>query len=127
MSISKAFIVGNLTKEPVRRVTQSGKKVASFSVATNTGFGEHKTVSFWNCVAWEKRGEIIFEHGKKGSKISITGTIAQRSYEGKTGKVVTTEITVDEFEFMNKTDRKMDSADTSVSDPRSFSNLDIAF
>ena len=45
MNLNKAFVLGNLTKDPERRSLPSGDPVTSFSVATNrfyTSNGEKK-------------------------------------------------------------------------------------
>ena len=100
---SKAIITGNLTRDPELRTTPSGSSVCSFSVAVNRVYkdanGEQKEdVSFIDCSAWGKLGEMISQYAKKGSGVLVSGRLSQRSFEGKDGvKRSRTEIVVEDF------------------------------
>ena len=65
--------------------------------------GEKKEqVSFFNCVAWAKTGEVIAEYCKKGQRIGIEGRLQQRSWDDQEGKKrQTVEIVVDNFQFLS--------------------------
>ncbi|MBQ6593845.1 single-stranded DNA-binding protein [Candidatus Saccharibacteria bacterium] len=87
---SKAIITGNITRDPELRSTTSGSSVCSFSVAVNRTFrgtdGENKEeVSFIDCTAWGKLGEMIAQYGKKGSGVLVSGRLSQRSWDDKNG------------------------------------------
>lgn len=103
---SKAIITGNVTRDPELRSTSSGSSVCSFSVAVNRTYrgndGESKEeVSYIDCSAWGKPGEIIAQYAKKGSGILVSGRLSQRSFEGKDGvKRSRTEIVVEDFNFI---------------------------
>jgi len=104
---SKAIITGNLTRDPELRTTPSGATVCSFSVAVNRSFrdssGEQKeTVSFIDCSAWGKAGEIIAQYAKKGTGILVSGRLDQRSWEDKDSgqKRSRVEIVVEDFNFL---------------------------
>lgn len=103
---SKAIITGNLTRDPELRTTTSGTNVCSFSVAVNRTFkgadGENKEdVSYIDCVAWGKLGEVISNYAKKGSAVLVSGRLSQRSFEGKDGvKRSRTEIVAEDFNFI---------------------------
>ena len=65
--------------------------------------GEQKEeVSYIDCSAWAKPGEIIAQYAKKGSGILVSGRLSQRSWEDKTdGKRRSrTEIVVEDFTFV---------------------------
>ena len=102
---SKAIITGNLTRDPELRTTPNGASVCSFSVAVNRVFkdasGEQKeSVSFIDCSAWGKLGEMINQYAKKGSGVLVSGRLDQRSFEGKDGvRRSRTEIVVEDFNF----------------------------
>ena len=103
---SKAIIVGNLTRDPELRTTPSGSSVCSFSVAVNRVYrdasGEQKEdVSFIDCSAWGKLGEMINQYAKKGTGVLVSGRLDQRSWEDKnTGqKRSRVEIIVEDFNF----------------------------
>ena len=103
---SKVIIMGNITRDPELRSTPSGTQVCSFSVAVNRNYrdssGEQKdNVSFFDCSAWGKSGEIIAQYAKKGSGILVSGRLEQRSWEDKEGqKRSRVEIVVEDFNFV---------------------------
>lgn len=104
--LNKVIIIGRLTKDPELRYLQSGTAVCSFSVANNRTYvasGEKKEqVSYFNCVAWAKAGEVIAEYLKKGQRIGIEGRLQQRSWDDQEGKKrQTVEIVVDNFQFLS--------------------------
>lgn len=104
---SKAIITGNLTRDPELRTTPNGASVCSFSVAVNRVYrdsnGEQKEdVSYIDCTAWGKLGEMINQYAKKGSGVLVSGRLDQRSFEGKDGtRRSRTEIVVEDFNFIN--------------------------
>ncbi len=96
----KVFLNGNLVKDPELRATQSGKQVASFTVADNRG--KEKTV-YVNCVAWEKTGDLIAQYFKKGDKFTGAGDLDIRKYDDKDGVTkYVTEININSFDFPPK-------------------------
>ena len=103
---SKAIITGNLTRDPELRTTPNGACVCSFSVAVNRVYrdsnGEQKEdVSFIDCSAWGKLGEMINQYAKKGTGVLVSGRLDQRSWEDKTtgSKRSRVEIVVEDFNF----------------------------
>lgn len=83
-------ILGNLTRDPEVRYTQSGKAVATFNVAASNTFtssdGETKEqTAFINCVAWGKLGESI-GNLRKGNRAFVEGRLQTRSYETQDGQ-----------------------------------------
>lgn len=103
---SKAIIVGNITRDPELRSTPSGAQVCGFSVAVNRTYKDssganQESVSFIDCSAWGRAGEIIAQYAKKGSSILISGRLEQRSWEDKEGqKRSRVEIVVEDFNFV---------------------------
>ena len=104
---SKAIITGNLTRDPELRNTPNGASVCGFSVAVNRVYrdsnGEQKEdVSFIDCSAWGKLGEMIAQYAKKGSGVLVSGRLDQRSWDDKTTgqKRSRTEIVVEDFNFV---------------------------
>ena len=102
---SKAIITGNLTRDPELRTTPNGASVCSFSVAVNRVYkdsnGEQKEdVSFIDCSAWGRLGEMINQYARKGSGVLVSGRLDQRSFEGKDGtRRSRVEIVVEDFNF----------------------------
>ena len=103
-SLNRAELIGNLTADPVIRVTQSGMRIASFSVATNRSVkdasGEWKEVpDYHNIVVFDKGAEIIEQYVHKGNKIYIEGSMRTSSWDDKdTGKkMYKTEVVCNNF------------------------------
>ncbi len=104
---AKAFVAGNLTRDPETRATPSGAQVTNFSIAVNRSFkgsdgSQQEQVSYLECVAWGRTGETIAQYTKKGSSLLVTGRLEQRSWDDKnTGqKRSRTEIIVEDFAFL---------------------------
>ena len=68
---NKVQLIGNVGQTPEIRNLESGKKVASFSIATNEFYknskGEKVQDTQWhNLVAWNKNAELIENYVPKG-------------------------------------------------------------
>ena len=100
MATNISVLEGHLTKDPELKVTGSGKKICSFTVANNK-LGKDAGANYIDCVAWEGRGETISKYFKKGSQIVVTGRLDQQAWKTKDGqnrsKLV---IIVDDFSFV---------------------------
>lgn len=100
---NKVQLIGNLGNAPEVRSTESGKKLARFSVATNESYrnaqGEKITETQWhNLVAWGKLAEIVEKYLNKGSEVVIEGKLINRNYTDKEGnKKYVTEVEVSEL------------------------------
>lgn len=94
-------LVGRLTRDVVVRQTkQTGKNVASFSLAVKRPFSGGNQTDFFNCIAWDKVAEALSVHTQKGDLIGITGYIYVRKYTDKTGAEHTvTEVNARQIEF----------------------------
>lgn len=119
MSLNRAQIIGNITRDPEIRQIPGGQTVATFSVATNftwtdaSGQRQDKA-EFHNIVAWRKLAEICGQYLKKGSKVYIEGRIQTRDWEGEDGmKRYRTEIIADNMIML---DRKGDMGSASYQD-----------
>lgn len=88
--VNKVILLGNLGKDPEVRVTESGRKVASFTLATTESYkdknGERVDQTEWhNVVFWGPIADVIEKYLKKGSQIYVEGKLRTRSYEDKEG------------------------------------------
>jgi single-strand DNA-binding protein len=100
---NKVQLIGNLGNAPEIKNTESGKKLARFSVATNESYrnakGEKVTETTWhNLVAWGKVADIAEKYLGKGTEVAIEGKLINRSYTDKEGnKKYITEVQVNEL------------------------------
>ena len=101
--IATATVIGNLGKDPEIRSTSSGRKVASFSLAVEDGYGDKLSTSWWNVVAWADLAEFTEKHLKKGKTVSVVGKLTNRSWDdAKTGtKKYITEINAKDISFFD--------------------------
>lgn len=99
--MNKVILIGRLTVDPEIRVTNSGKKVASYRMAVdrNVKTEGQPEADFINCTAWGKTGEFAEKYLHKGMKIAVEGRIQTGSYEKDGVKHYTTDIIVDRHEF----------------------------
>ena len=104
--MNKVHLIGNLTRDPEVRYTQSGKAVARFTLAINEGYGENKRTDFPAIIVWGKTAETIGNHLHKGSKVAVNGKITTGSYEKNGQKIYTTEVTADMYDGVEFLDKK---------------------
>lgn len=102
---NKVILMGNLTRDPETRQTPSGQSVTNFSLAVNrTWKGQdgstQEAVSYIDCVAWGKQGEIIAQYMQKGRPILVEGRLDQRTWEQDGNKRSKIEVIVDTFNFV---------------------------
>lgn len=95
--INNVVLVGRLTRDIDLKKTQSGKSVASFTLAVNRKFGkEEQNADFILCVAWNHSADFLARYMGKGSLIGIEGRIETRNYEDKQGnRIYVTEVVCD--------------------------------
>lgn len=100
-------LIGRISRDPEVRYTQGNMAIAKYSLAVDR-FKEG--TDFISCVAFGKNAEFAEKYLKKGMKIALEGHIQTGSYDGKNGKVYTTDVVVDRQEFCES--RKQESNDS---------------
>ena len=80
-------IIGNVTRDPELRFTQGGHAIATFGLAWNLRKqnGEEEAM-FFNVTCWRSLAENVAESITKGTRVVITGTLSQRSWENQEGE-----------------------------------------
>jgi len=104
MYINKAFIYGNLTRDPELKSLPSGIAVATFSVATNRTYkdkdgNKQENVDYHNIVVFGRQAETVAQYIKKGSGLFIEGRMQTRSWEQDGVKKYRTEVVADRVQF----------------------------
>lgn len=102
--MNKVILVGRLAQDPEVRYTQSGKAVASFTIAVNRfSGGGQKEADFIPIVAWEKLAEICGNSLTKGQRVLVEGRLQIRSYETNDGqKRRVAEVIAQNIEFLER-------------------------
>ncbi len=103
--LNRVVLIGRLTRDPELRHTQAGTSIASFSIANNRNYSvqgeKREEVSFFNCIAWGRLGEVIVEYSRKGHRIAVEGRLQQRSWEDQEGKKRSiVEVVVENMQFL---------------------------
>lgn len=99
--MNKATIIGNLTKDPEKKVTPNGVSVTSFTVAVSRR-GNKEVADFLPVVTWRALADNCAKYLAKGRKVAVIGEIQTRSYTASDGnKRYVTEINADEVEFLS--------------------------
>ena len=99
-SYNRVILVGNLTRDPEIRYTQSGKGVTKFTLAVNNPRNKEET-TFVDIVAWDRLGETCNTYLKKGSNCLVEGRLVIRSYDDKDGnKRKATEVVIDNMQML---------------------------
>ena len=83
MDTNRCVLQGRLTCDPVLRMTQTGRAVASFRIAV--GLTRDRTL-FISAQAWGKTAELIRQYLHKGSPAIFDGRLEPDEYTGRDGQ-----------------------------------------
>lgn len=91
MSINRAVVSGNLTRDPELRATPGGTQVLGFGVAVNDRRRNQQTgewedyPNFIDCTMFGNRAEALSRILRKGMKVAIEGSFATAPGRTRTG------------------------------------------
>ena len=78
-------LIGNVTADPQVKFMESGKAIATFSVAVKRGKQGEEHTSFFDCAAFGSIASNIADSFRKGDRVILSGELKQRTYEDKNG------------------------------------------
>lgn len=110
--LNSIVLTGRLTADPEIRTTENGTSVLNFSLAVQRNYKPKDEtdypVDFINLVAWRGTAEFISNYFKKGSLITVEGSLESRRYTDKdSGKNRTAfEVKVDRAHFCDSGNRQ---------------------
>src|ERR671932_1764450 len=84
-------LVGNITRDPELRFTNTGQATATFGLAVNRSWVDRQSnerrevTSFFDVVCWREMAENVSESLQKGSRVVVTGRLEQRTWETPEG------------------------------------------
>ncbi len=110
MYLNKAFIYGNLTRDPELKSLPSGVPVTSFSLATtniwkNKDGQRQEDTQYHNIVVFGPMARNVAQYLKKGSSAFVEGRMQTRSWDTADGqKKYRTEVVADTVQFGPKRD-----------------------
>ena len=98
--MNKLTIIGNLTRDPEKRVTSSGKEVCNFTVAVNRPGAEE--ADFFRVSAWDTLGQNCGKFLAKGKKVCVVGPVSVRVNYGQDGRAFANlEVKAQDVEFLS--------------------------
>lgn len=87
VTLNEVRLIGNVGKDPDIRMTQDGKEVASFTLATSDVWtdkltGERKEKTEWHkiVVFVGRLVSVVKAHVKKGTRLYISGSLQTRKW-----------------------------------------------
>ena len=91
MNINHSIMSGNLTRDPEMRTVGADRSVTAFTIAHNSRYktadGEQREeVTFIDCEAWGRQGEISAQYLTKGTMVIVEGRIKQDNWTDKEGQ-----------------------------------------
>lgn len=96
--MNKVVLIGRMTKDAQLGYTSNTQKaVAKFTLAVDR---INEGADFINCTAFGKQAENIEKYVKKGNRLAVAGRIQTGSYEKDGQKIYTTDVIVDNAEFI---------------------------
>ena len=121
--MNRVILLGRLARDPEVRYTQSAEPLAvcRFAVAVDRPFSRNRqegeaTTDFINCVCFGKRGENIGQYFRKGNRIAVQGRLQVSNFADLQGnKRYSTDVIVEDFEFVESRNEKENDAPSSVS------------
>ena len=127
MALNHISLSGRLTKDVELRYTNSGKSVASFTLAVDRDFGD-KATDFINCVAWDKTAEFAQKYFNKGKMAIVAGRLQMREYNDRDGnKRTAAEVVVTNMYFAeSKRNEQQDAAKRDINELSSFAGTRFA-
>ena len=126
--MNKIFIIGNLTRDPEMRTTQSGVSVCTFTVAVNRRRASNAEAGqteadFFRVSAWRQLGENCNRFLAKGRKVGVVGTLTLQNYTGNDGQQrASLEVQADEVEFLTPRSEQGEARPMQSSSPMQQSN-----
>ena len=83
--LNKFMAIGNLTRDPEAKTTNTGKTVCVFTVAVNLGKND-KDPLFIDVQTWDNVAKNCDKFLSKGRKVFVEGRIAINSWTSKSGE-----------------------------------------
>ena len=104
--MNKIFLIGNLTRDPELRSTQSGVPVCTFTVAVNrrgrqSAEAGQPDADFFRVTTWRQQAENCNRFLAKARKVGVSGTLTLQSYVCNDGQQrYSLAVKADEMEFL---------------------------
>lgn len=98
-------LLGRSTKDPELKYSQKGTAYCRFTLAVARPFNKDET-DFINCVAIDKKAEVIADYLRKGKRVTIQGRLQIGSFEKNDNTFYTADVMIDNLHFIDYKDEK---------------------
>tara|TARA_R110002012_G_scaffold314998_2_gene528236 strand:+ start:488 stop:835 length:348 start_codon:yes stop_codon:yes gene_type:complete len=100
--MNNSSIVGRLTKDPEKHITEAGLEISKFTIAIN----DFKETEFVTCKAFDNNAKFVNSFLKKGFTIAVTGRIKTDTYDASGEKRYFTYVNVYSVEGVDEESEK---------------------
>ena len=131
-SFNQVVLMGNLTRDPELRSTNSGQSVCNFSLALNRSYkdasGEwQEATDYIDVIAWGPLGERIQQYVTKGRPVLVSGRLQNRTWEQDGQKRSKVEVVAQDVTFLGgRGEGGADNAPAPSSAPKAAPKKDVA-
>ena len=128
--MNKIIISGNLGRDSeLTFIPNSGKGVLKFSIGVARGFKKEDGTDWVNCTLFGDRAEKLSSYLIKGTKVLVEGALRINSYEKNGEKKHSTEVLVNNVEFIGGKNDSVDHKETpkEIDDLQQVDDSDIPF
>ena len=89
--MNNVVLLGNLTRDPEVKFITDDTSVCNFGIAVNERYTNKdgdlvEKPMFIDCVAWQRKGEVIAEYFVKGQQIAVQGKLQLDQWENDEGE-----------------------------------------
>lgn len=124
--MNKVIFCGRTTKDIEMRYSQGENSMAigRFSIAIDSGYGDKKKTSFFNCTIFGKQAEAFEKYVPKGTKVLLECEANQNQYTDKNNnKVNSVDFIVKSFEFCESKSQSNSQPQPAPSNNDGFMNI----
>jgi single-strand DNA-binding protein len=111
-NLNKVMLIGNLTRDVELRTISSDKSVAKIGLAishnwTGQNGEKREEVTYVDCEAWGKTGEIMAKYLSKGKPVYVEGRLKLDTWDDKESgqKRSKMKVVVESFQFLDSGNR----------------------
>lgn len=123
MSLNNITLMGRLTKAPELRFTQTGKPVASFTLAVDRDYQKDE-VDFIPIVTWNKTAEFVNSYLGKGLMATVSGRLQNRKWTDKNGVERVTSEVIAEHVYPAEWKKREEQSAPDPANPGGFTMMD---
>jgi single-strand DNA-binding protein len=112
-NLNEVRLIGNLTRDPQVRQTNTGQQVCEFGVATNRRYKDssgqqQQETTFVDVTCWAKLAEVCGQYLRKGSSVYIGGRLKLDTWQDKQTGANRSKlsVTADNVQFLDKREQQ---------------------